>query len=95
VPVPSRRSFLLTVGAGAVGVAASSASASTRTSPAAVPAGAPLAAPRVPAARAVPGVLVHVRDAAAGELGVLVGEREVVLRDPAAVAAILRAAGLS
>jgi len=92
--VPSRRSFLLTVGAGAVGIAATSASASPRSAVATTGA-IPGATPPAAGAGAVPGLLVHVRNAATGELGVLVGEREIVLRDPAAVAAILRAAGLS
>jgi hypothetical protein len=42
----------------------------------------------------VPGpVLVQVRDAASGEVGILVGEREVVFTDKALVAKVLRAAG--
>ena len=38
-------------------------------------------------------MVVHVRDFSTGEIGVLYGEKEVVLRDPALVTRLLQAAG--
>ena len=38
-------------------------------------------------------MVVHVRNFSTGEIGVMYGEKEVVLRDPALVTRLLRAAG--
>jgi len=38
-------------------------------------------------------MVVHVRDFSTGEIGVMYGEKEVVLRDPALVTRLLQAAG--
>jgi hypothetical protein len=51
------------------------------------------AAPTIEELNSVGPLVVHVRDAAAGELSVLSGEAEVVIHDPGFVARIVSAAG--
>ncbi len=51
------------------------------------------AAPTVEQLESVGPLVVHVRDAVAGEVSVLSGESEVVIHDPAFVARIVAAAG--
>ncbi len=83
----SRRSFLVR------GSAAAGAAAATATAGLAVTSGtagaAPLTAEEV-AALDQP-VLLHVTDAAAGQVELLVGEEEIQLTDPSLVAKVLRA----
>jgi hypothetical protein len=83
----SRRSFLLR-GSAAAGVAA--VAAGTGVASISGPAGAsPLTAEELEALDQP--VLVHVRDAAKGEVEVLVGESEIVFTDKPLVAKVLRA----
>jgi hypothetical protein len=88
-----RRGFLLRaggVGVAVVGVAAAGpALAGTVSSSSAGPDAAGLAQ----AADAAGPLMVYIKDAARGQLAILVGEREVVYTDRAAVANILSAAG--
>ncbi len=86
----TRRRFLVGSGIGALGVAGVAATGG-------LPSLADAAAkePRVrdedlAAAKGVP-MMLHVRDAARGEVGLLIEEREVVFRDRALVAKLLRA----
>ena len=86
---PTRRKFLIVAGASAVTAAASPLLPTASAAPATA------ARPHAPAAASSPGApraLAYVKDASAGQLAVLVGEREVVVHDPVAVAAILTAA---
>ncbi len=93
----SRRGFLAAGGIGAaaagaglfapgVAQAAEPAAATTRALPGRTAAGVP----------AVAGPIVaHIQDVTTGEISVMVGERAVVLRDPALVAALARAVARS
>lgn len=87
----TRRSFLIKGSAGAVGAAGLAASGFGLASVAASGTEEPVLQPDE--AAGIPGpVLVQVKDAAAGEVGILVGEREVSFTDKALVARVLRAA---
>ncbi len=78
----SRRNFLILAGAGAAaaGVAAT------------LPAGAAGATPSTGNATAAGPLLAYVKDARSGELTLMVGEREVVVRDRDLVNRLARAA---
>jgi hypothetical protein len=85
----TRRSFLIKGSAGAVGAAGLAAGGIALSSAAA----ADEPALRPDEAADVPGpVLVDIKDAATGEVEILVGEREVSFTDQALVAKVLRAA---
>jgi hypothetical protein len=85
----TRRSFLIKGSAGAVGAAGLAAGGIALSSAAA----ADEPALRPDEAADVPGpVLVDIKDAATGEVLILVGEREVSFTDQALVAKVLRAA---
>jgi hypothetical protein len=85
----TRRSFLIKGSAGAVGAAGLAAGGIALSSAAA----ADEPALRPDEAADVPGpVLVDIKDAATGEVEILVGEREVSFIDQALVAKVLRAA---
>jgi hypothetical protein len=85
----TRRSFLIKGSAGAVGAAGLAAGGIALSSAAA----ADEPALRPDEAADVPGpVLVDIKDAATGEVEILVGEREVSFTDRALVAKVLRAA---
>ena len=87
----SRRRFLVGSGISALGVAGAAAAAGSLPGLAsAASADAPARDEELEAAAKSPMVL-HVRNARKGEVGVLVGEREVVFRDRALVAKLLRA----
>jgi hypothetical protein len=84
----SRRSFLVTGSAGAIGVAG----AATIASPFVSAAGADADPDPTPDELALAGpALLHVRDAAAGEVELLIDERSVVFTDKRLVARMLRA----
>lgn len=86
----TRRSFLIKGSAGAAGVAGLAAVGGIGLPSLAA---ASAAEPTLDDVTDVPGpVLVQVRDAASGEVELLVGEREVVFTDKALVAKVLRAA---
>jgi hypothetical protein len=86
----SRRSFLLRGSAGLAGAAAvGSGGLVAVVGSAAAASGAPLSDDEVAALDGP--VLVHVRDAATGEVAVLVGDREVTFTDRTLVATLLRA----
>lgn len=90
MPEPTRRSFLTVAGATAVTAAAGTLVAPAALAAATAPApAAPAGAGRAPAGSRT---LAYVKDASRGELAVLVGDREVVVVAPAAVAAITSAA---
>lgn len=90
-PGSSRRGVLR---AGTLGAALLGAAGATRgVAGAATPARPAPALDLAKAAAAAGPTLFYVRDAARGEIGALVGEREVVITDAAAVHRILTAAG--
>ncbi len=82
----SRRSFLISGGAGVVGVAGASAGAIAL----AGPAKAAHLSPKELEALNQP-VLVHVLDAHSGKVELLVGDRQVIITNKALVATVLRA----
>lgn len=84
----SRRSFLIGSGVGAVGVAAIGATGGL---PGLAGGAASAATPEDLARAASRPMMLHVRDARRGEIGILVGEQEVVVNDRALVAKLLRA----
>jgi hypothetical protein len=87
----TRRSFLIKGSAGAVGAAGLAAGGLALSSAAAADTKEPELRPDE--AADVPGtVLVEIKDAATGEVEILVGEREVSFTDKALVAKVLRAA---
>ena len=87
----TRRSFLIKGSAGAVGAAGLAAGGIALSSAAAADTEEPDQQPRE--AADVPGpVLIEIKDAATGEVEILVGEREVSFTDKALVAKVLRAA---
>jgi hypothetical protein len=87
----TRRSFLIKGSAGAVGAAGLAAGGFALSSAAAAGTEEPELRPGE--AADVPGpVLVDIKDAATGEVEILVGEREVSFTDKALVAKVLRAA---
>ena len=87
----TRRSFLIKGSAGAVGAAGLAAGGLALSSAAAAATQEPDLQPRE--AADVPGtVLVEIKNAATGEVEILVGEREVSFTDKALVAKVLRAA---
>ncbi|MGH9227466.1 MAG: hypothetical protein ACRD07_01840 [Acidimicrobiales bacterium] len=87
----TRRSFLIKGSAGAVGAAGLAAGGLALSSAVAADTEEPELRPDE--AADVPGpVLVDIKDAATGEVEVLVGEREVSFTDKALVAKVLRAA---
>jgi hypothetical protein len=86
----TRRSFLIKGSAGAVGAAGLAAGGLALSSAAAADTNDPELRPDE---ADVPGpVLVEIKDAATGEVEILVGEREVSFTDKALVAKVLRAA---
>jgi hypothetical protein len=86
----TRRSFLIKGSAGAVGAAGLAAGGLALSSAAAADTKDPELRPDE---ADVPGpVLVEIKDAATGEVEILVGEREVSFTDKALVAKVLRAA---
>jgi hypothetical protein len=87
----TRRSFLIKGSAGAVGAAGLAAGGLALSTAAAADTDEPDLQPGE--ATDVPGtVLVEIKDAATGEVEILVGEREVSFTDKALVAKVLRAA---
>jgi hypothetical protein len=87
----TRRSFLIKGSAGAVGAAGLAAGGLALSSAAAAETKEPELRPDE-AADAPGTVLVEIKDAATGEVEILVGEREVSFTDKALVAKVLRAA---
>jgi len=86
----TRRSFLVGSGIGALGVAGVAAAGGLPGIAEAASAQHHVRDEELAAAAAKPMVL-HVRDARRGEVGILVDEREVVVKDRALVAKLLRA----
>jgi CHASE2 domain-containing sensor protein len=86
----TRRSFLIKGSAGAVGAAGLAAGGLALSSAAAADSKEPELRPDE--AADVGPVLVDIKDAATGEVEILVGEREVSFTDKALVAKVLRAA---
>jgi len=84
----TRRKFLIGSGIGAAGVVAAGA-AGGLPGIASAAADAPSHEELETAARRP--MMLHVRDARRGEVGILVGEKEVVVKDKALVAKLLRA----
>ena len=85
----TRRSFLIKGSAGAVGAAGLAAGGLALSTAAAADTDEP---DLQPGEAAIPGtVLVDIKDAATGEVEILVGEREVSFTDKALVAKVLRA----
>jgi hypothetical protein len=87
----TRRSFLIKGSAGAVGAAGLAAGGFALSSAAAAGTEEPELRPGEAADVTGP-VLVDIKDAATGEVEILVGEREVSFTDKALVAKVLRAA---
>jgi hypothetical protein len=87
----TRRTLIKQTSVGAIGVAAISALAAAPHLVGAAPAE-HVAAEQSTATHSGP-MVVHVRDFSTGEIGVMYGEKEVVLRDPALVTRLLHAAG--
>ena len=89
----SRRGFLSTgVGLTAAGVALAAAPTLAIAAPELASAADDATAPTLEQLQSAGPLVVHVRDAAAGEVSVLSGESEVVLHDPSFVARIVAAA---
>jgi len=88
----TRRSFLIKGSAGAAGAAGLAAGGFTLASAAAAADTAEPALRADEAADVTGPVLVEIKDAATGEVEILVGEREVSFTDKALVAKVLRAA---
>ena len=92
MPELSRRTFLASgAGVAAAGVAVA-AMPGLVTSASASPADRAAAAVTVEQLKAAGPIVVHVRDAASGEISVMSGEDEVVFRDPSFIARIVAAA---
>jgi hypothetical protein len=92
----SRRGFLAIAGVGAAGVAVASVAGASAASSAAVPAS-PAASQASTDDTALPAnssgsLVAYVNDVHDGRISVMVGEREVVIRDRALVAKLARAA---
>ena len=92
-----RRSFLAqtSVGVAAAGVAGSGLLAATTTAASAAPASTATATTgaAAAAAHAAAGpMLVRIKNAATGEVGVFIGTKEIVLHDPVLVSKVLAAA---
>jgi len=93
MPELSRRGFLGTAGITAAGVALVAVPGVAAVAPELSGVFDDAAAPTTAELASVGPLVVHVRDAAAGELSVLSGETEVVIHDPGFVARIVSAAG--
>ncbi len=93
MPELSRRGFLGTAGLTAAGVALVAVPGVSAVAPEVSAVFDDAAAPTAAQLDAVGPLVVHVRDAAAGELSVLSGETETVIHDPGFVARIVSAAG--
>jgi hypothetical protein len=93
MPELSRRGFLSSsAGMTAAGIALVAAPGIAAVAPEVTAAINQDAAPTIEELNAVGPLVVHVRDALAGEVSVLSGESEVVIRDPAFIARIVAAA---
>jgi hypothetical protein len=92
MPDLSRRGFLGTAGLTAAGVALVAVPGVAVVAPELSGVLDDAAAPTSAELSSVGPLVVHVRDAAAGELSVLTGESEVVIHDPGFVARIVSAA---
>ena len=84
----TRRKFLVGSGIGAAGVVAAGAAGGL---PGIAGAAAATATPEDLARAASRPMMLHVRDARRGEIGILVDEQEIVVNDRALVAKLLRA----
>ncbi len=90
----TRRTLIKQTSVGAIGIA--TAGGILAVAPHLVGAAAPAAqhgATEQSAAASSGTMVVHVRNFSTGEIGVMYGEKEVVLRDPALVMRLLQAAG--
>jgi len=83
MPDSTRRGFIIMAGAGAAAVGAVAAASDAGAAPAIV---------KASEVTADGPLVAYVRDVRKGEVSVLVGEREVVIHDPAMVAKLVRAA---
>ncbi len=92
MPELSRRGFLGTAGLTAAGVALVAVPGVAAVVPEVSGVVDDVAAPATADLEAVGPLVVHVRDAATGELSVLSGESEVVIHDPGFIARIVSAA---
>ncbi len=93
MPELSRRGFLGSAGMAAAGVALVAVPGVAAVAPEVAGVFDDATAPAAADLSAVGPLVVHVRDAAAGEISVLSGESEVVIHDPGFVARIVSAAG--
>ena len=88
----TRRTLIKQTSVGAIGVAAMGVLAAAPQLASAAPAAEHAVAEQSAAAQSGP-MVVHVRNFSTGEIGVMYGEKEGVLRDPALVTRLLNAAG--
>ena len=88
----TRRTLIKQTSVGAIGVAAVGVLAAVPHLASAAPAAEHTVKEQSDTASSGP-MVVHVRNFSTGEIGVMYGEKEVVLRDPALVTRLLRAAG--
>jgi hypothetical protein len=87
----TRRTLIKQTSVGAIGVAAIGVLAAAPQLASAAPAAKHAVAEQSAAAQSGP-MVVHVRNFSTGEIGVMYGEKEVILRDPALVTRLLNAA---